>query len=200
MLGTNDPSRETNASATVLDELLTIMQRIDAVLPDVTILLAPLPPIDPAVANATFGGGFLSNADAIRDANAQLPNLVNQAQTLGINAVLVPVPSLSAADLIDGVHLTDGGYAQLAAAWFACSRPISRRMPGRSAATVPRSPGWSTSTALNSATTYAEMRPQTGSTAVVARIGSRALAATTSSRVAPAGTTLYSTCPPKAST
>ena len=119
MLGTNDALRESNASTTVPGELLTIMQRIDAVQPDVTILLAPLPPIDPAVANATFGGGFLSNADAIRDAiNAQLPNVVSQALALGINAVFVPVPSLSTADLTDGVHLTDGGYAELAAAWF----------------------------------------------------------------------------------
>jgi Ca2+-binding RTX toxin-like protein len=119
MLGTNDALRESNASSTVPGELLTIMQRIEAVQPGVTILLAPLPPIDPVVANATFGEGFLANADGIRDAiNAQLPDIVAQAQALGIDAVFVPV-SLSTTHLTDGVHLTEAGHAQLAAAWFA---------------------------------------------------------------------------------
>jgi glucose/arabinose dehydrogenase/lysophospholipase L1-like esterase len=113
MLGTNDALRETNAANTVPGELLQIMQNIAAAQPGATILLAPLPPIDPAQTS------FLPNADTIRaEINAQLPNVVTQAQASGIAAVFVPMSNLTTGDLTDGIHLTDAGHAKIAAAWY----------------------------------------------------------------------------------
>ena len=113
MLGTNDALRESNAADTVPGELLQIMQNIAAAKPGVTILLAPLPPIDPA---QTF---FLPNADTIRaEINAQLQSVVAQANASGITAVFVPMSNLTTGDLTDGIHLTDAGHAKIAAAWY----------------------------------------------------------------------------------
>lgn len=118
MLGTNDAVRENNAAETVPGELLTIMQKLAAEQPDVTILLAPLPPVDPT--RSTYS---LPNSDEIRAAiNAQLPNVVSHAQALGIDATLVPMSDLTTADLTDGVHLTDAGHGKIAAAWFEALR------------------------------------------------------------------------------
>ncbi|WP_246520574.1 putative Ig domain-containing protein [Microvirga arabica] len=114
MLGTNDALRESNAADTVPGELLTIMQRIAAAQPNVEILLAPIPPIDPLRASTS-----LSNSDEIANLlNSRLPGIVQQAQANGINATFVPVPNLTTADLTDGVHLTHAGFAKYAAAWF----------------------------------------------------------------------------------
>jgi lysophospholipase L1-like esterase len=113
MLGTNDALRESNAADTVPGELLQIMQNIAAARPGATILLAPLPPIDPEQTS------FLPNADTIRaEINAQLPNIVAQAQASGITAVFVPMSNLTTGDLTDGIHLTDAGHAKIAAAWY----------------------------------------------------------------------------------
>ena len=115
MLGTNDALNEANAASTVPGELLSIMRSIDGVRPDATILVAPLPPIDPDAP------GFAKRADAddIRAAvNAKLPALVAQAQAQGIDARFVPMPALGKGDLYDGVHLTKAGHAKIAAAWY----------------------------------------------------------------------------------
>ncbi len=112
MLGTNDALRESDAASTVPGEILKIMQNIAGAQPGATILLAPLPPIDPAKTT------FLPNADVIRaNINSQLPNIVAQAKASGISAAFVPMPDLTKADLTDGVHLTDAGHAKVGAAW-----------------------------------------------------------------------------------
>lgn len=115
MLGTNDALNEANAASTVPGELLSIMRGIDAVQPDATILLAPLPPIDPGVS----GFGKRADADDIRAAiNAQLPALAAQARGQGVDARFVPMSSLGTGDLYDGIHLTGAGHARIAAAWY----------------------------------------------------------------------------------
>lgn len=115
MLGTNDALNEADAANTVPGELLAIMRSIDAVQPDVTILLAPLPPIDPTAA------GYVRRADAdqIRAAvNARLPDLAQAAQGEGLDVRLVPMPDLDKGDLFDGVHPTAAGHAKIAAAFY----------------------------------------------------------------------------------
>ena len=80
-----------------------------------TILLAPLPPIDPDAPGYTKR----ADADEIRAAiNAQLPALAAQAQGQGIDARFVPMPDLGTADLFDGIHPTQAGYAKIAAAFY----------------------------------------------------------------------------------
>jgi lysophospholipase L1-like esterase len=115
MLGTNDALNEANAADTVPNELLSIMRSFDAIQPNVTILLAPLPPIDPDAAGYTKR----ADADEIRAAvNAQLPALAAQAQGQGIDARFVPMQNLGTGDLFDGIHPTQAGYAKIAAAFY----------------------------------------------------------------------------------
>ena len=112
MLGTNDAMREDDAAQTVPGELLSIMRSIASIAPDVDIFLASLPPIDAALLP------FRADANEIRDAiNAQLPGIVAEAQSEGIDATYVPV-SYTMADLTDGVHLAEAAHARTAQAWF----------------------------------------------------------------------------------
>jgi lysophospholipase L1-like esterase len=115
MLGTNDALREANAADTVPGELLSIMRSLDAVNPEVTILLAPLPPIDPEASRYKFR----ADADEIRaEINAQLPALAETARKQGIDARFVPMPDLGKGDLYDGIHLTGAGHAKIADAFY----------------------------------------------------------------------------------
>ena len=92
------------------------MQNIAGAQPGATILLAALPPIDPGAYPAQTT--FLPNADVIRaEINSQLPNIVAQAKASGISAAFVPMSDLTKADLFDGIHPTDAGYAKVGAAW-----------------------------------------------------------------------------------
>ena len=116
MLGTNDIKFSSAATRTVPEDLLSIMQSIEKVEPDVTILLAELPPIDPSAP----GYKYLAGAAAARETiNAGLPDLIARAQALGIDARLAPASGLTTNDLFDGIHPTPGGYAKLADAWYA---------------------------------------------------------------------------------
>jgi serralysin len=116
MLGTNDIKFSAAATRTVPEDLLSIMQSIEKVEPDVTILLAELPPIDPSAP----GYKYLASAAAARETiNAGLPDLIARAQALGIDARLAPASGLTTSDLFDGIHPGPDGYAKLADAWFA---------------------------------------------------------------------------------
>lgn len=116
MLGTNDALNEADAASTVPADLLAIMHAIERGAPGTAFLVAPLPPIDPQAPG--YYGGNRADADAIRDAvNAQLPGMVAEARAAGLDARFVPMPTLGAADLFDGVHPNLAGYQKIAAAW-----------------------------------------------------------------------------------
>ena len=91
------------------------MKSIDEVAPDVTILLAQTPPIDPSAP----GYKYRVDADEHREElNARLPGLIADARALGIDARYVPMPGLTTGDLFDGIHPSPGGYAKIAGYWY----------------------------------------------------------------------------------
>ncbi len=107
MLGTNDALRENDAADTAPGDILSIVQNLATQRPNVTVLIAPLPPLSDAT------------AAAIRDAiNAQLPDIAAQARALGIDAHYVPMPTLDTSDLTDGIHLTPEGFQVIAEAFY----------------------------------------------------------------------------------
>ncbi len=118
MLGTNDVLRFANSVDTVPQALLQIFQDLEAQSPGVSILVSALPPLEPDVYQP-LNNGLRNDSDVLAAAvNAQLEDLVLQAQGLGIDVTLVPMPNLTVADLGDGIHPTDAGYAKIAQEWF----------------------------------------------------------------------------------
>ncbi len=118
MLGTNDVLRFANSVDTVPQALLQIFQDLEAQSPGVSILVSALPPLEPEVYQP-LNNGLRDDSDVLATAvNAQLDDLVLQAQGLGIDVTLVPMPNLTVADLGDGIHPTDAGYAKIAQEWF----------------------------------------------------------------------------------
>ncbi len=120
-LGTNDVLRDANADDVVPDTILDIIEDIAAVVPDAHILVSELAPLDPDVYRADLSSSFRADGDVLAAAvNDQLPGIVAQARAQGIEASLVRQTGLSdsAADLGDGVHPTDQGYATIADNWF----------------------------------------------------------------------------------
>jgi len=118
LLGTNDALRDGNAASVVPAALAGIIADIHANAPGVDILLAALPPLDPVVYRQ-FAPGLRADANVLVDQiNAQLEGVVAQAVVNGVNVRFVPMPSLSNADLGDGIHPNSTGYAEMAQAWF----------------------------------------------------------------------------------
>ena len=108
MLGTNDTTSFNNAVDTVAGHLSTIMQRLDAINPGIEIFLSTL--------TVRTNPNLQSQIDQI---NAQLPGLVAQAESQGLNVTLVDMSALTLDDLADGVHPNANGYALMTAAWEA---------------------------------------------------------------------------------
>ncbi len=172
MLGTNDALNEADAASTVRGELLSIMRSIDAVQPDATILLAPLPPIDPTAP----GYRKRADADEIRAAiNAQLPELAQAAQAEGIDVRLVPMPGLGKGDLFDGVHPTAAGHAKIAAALYEALQAGLASGDFRG----PRPWACATSLGRSAGTSWAATWRGTGSSGATAPTGSTAAPART---------------------
>ena len=108
LLGSNDAFRTTNSPDTVPGDLMTILQSIYSANADVQIFLGTILPRRNAREQ--------TDIDAI---NAQLPQLVADAQALGMDITLVDTSSITLADMFDGVHPTDEGYQKLADIWEA---------------------------------------------------------------------------------
>ena len=112
-LGTNDALRDADAGTAVPAAILAIIRDLHAEVPGVRILVSQVAPVD-----LDSSSQWRDDADQLVQAiNAQLPNVVAQAQAEGIAASFVP-QQLTAADLGDGVHPNGGGYAKIADAWF----------------------------------------------------------------------------------
>jgi lysophospholipase L1-like esterase len=118
LLGTNEALRLANAATVVPGYLADILRDLAANAPGVKVLLSALPPLDPGVYRQ-FDQNLRPDGDNLVNAiNAQLSGVVATARTNGVDAVFVPMPTLSTADLGDGIHPNSTGYAEMAAAWF----------------------------------------------------------------------------------
>ena len=108
LLGSNDAFRTDNAPDTVPGDLMTILQSLHSANSDVKVFLgeilerrAPETQVD------------------IDATNLLLPQLVADAQALGIDVTLVDTSSITTADMYDGVHPTAAGHQKLADLWEA---------------------------------------------------------------------------------
>lgn len=119
LLGTNEALRLANAGSVVPGYLASIIADLNANAPGVKVMLAALPPLDPQTYRE-FDSDLRADGDALVNAiNAQLDDVVAAARANGVDAYFVPMPTLSIADLGDGIHPNAIGYAEMAAAWFA---------------------------------------------------------------------------------
>ncbi|MEB3356808.1 MAG: Calx-beta domain-containing protein [Synechococcales bacterium] len=112
MLGTNDLNQDFQV-ATAPDRLATLIDdHIFKLLPDVTLLVSTVPPIDPSKRDV--------DPQTVADFNAAIPGIVAERAAQGKNIQFVDVfSSLTLADLLnDGVHPTPAGYAKVADTWF----------------------------------------------------------------------------------
>ncbi|KAF7561563.1 hypothetical protein G7046_g2578 [Stylonectria norvegica] len=107
MAGTNDMNQPNNP-ATAPARWSSLLDECIAACPDATLIVAQLTPIGNA------GGETL-----VEVFNAALPAIVQSEVAAGHKVVLVDMSaSLTAADLIDGLHPTDAGYNKMAQVWF----------------------------------------------------------------------------------
>ncbi len=108
MAGTNDILRSDKASV-VIDDLNQLIDRLQAELPSVPILVSSIAPIDPAKGKR--------RANIVKEVNAQLPELAEQqgSQVTYVNAG----GSLALDDLVaDGIHPNAAGYQEIGNAWY----------------------------------------------------------------------------------
>jgi lysophospholipase L1-like esterase len=120
MIGTNDVLQEQEVAAAPA-RLGALLDRITAALPRARVLVATLPPLGKPA--------WQTQVDAF---NRALPAIVQGRARAGKRVQLVDVArGMTAADLADGVHPNDGGYAKLAAAWYAALRPLLTPTPPR---------------------------------------------------------------------
>ncbi len=109
MIGTNNilggQSAE-DATAALSNLLNTLFDQA----PEVDLFLGELTPIDPD----RWSGATPEIAAEAEAYNALLPGVVSAQQTQGHSVTLVPMDNITTADLVDGVHPGQGGFATIA--------------------------------------------------------------------------------------
>ncbi len=104
-IGSNDLNEGYEVS-TAPQRLATLIDEIIAAQPDATLLVAQL----------------IINSNATTEArivtyNSQIPAIVQARANQGKHIAMVSMSALTTADLADGLHPNDGGYAKMATAW-----------------------------------------------------------------------------------
>ena len=120
MIGTNDIFISDTA-AEMLGKLSQLIDKITSFSPDVKLLVAAVPPIDPQADENKSAAGQAADVQKIKDYNAGIPKLIASKKTARVSSV--DTSSLTVADLSpravsSGVHLSDGGYSKLGNLWF----------------------------------------------------------------------------------
>jgi hypothetical protein len=115
MLGTNDTGDNDSASE-MINQLSTLIDQIDAYSPNITVLVASIPPIRSDAQSA-------ARIAKANEFNAAIPDLVNDKQALGQKVKFVDMTSLTQNDITpspgdNGLHPTDAGYSKIADFWF----------------------------------------------------------------------------------
>ena len=104
-IGTNDLNGGRDVDAAPA-RLASLIDQIVAAAPDATVLVATLITAE----NST-------TASRIAVYNAQIPGIVQQRANAGKHVRVVDMSHITTADLKDGLHPNDTGYAKMAAAW-----------------------------------------------------------------------------------
>ncbi|MFJ6982942.1 MULTISPECIES: GDSL-type esterase/lipase family protein [unclassified Streptomyces] len=116
-IGTNDMVQNF-APAGAPARLRTLVEHLTAAAPGADVFVSDLVPLaDPA------------GAARVQRFNAAVPGVVSGLAAEGRRVHFVPMAgALTSADLADGVHPTAGGYAKMAARWYAAlvSSPVTR--------------------------------------------------------------------------
>jgi lysophospholipase L1-like esterase len=112
-IGTNDVLQNFNLSGAP-GRLSALIDHITSTAPSAEVFVAQIIPLANAGQDA-----------AARTFNAAIPGIVQSKVNAGKHVHLVDMHSaLTAADLIDGIHPTAGGYDKMAAVWFAALRSV----------------------------------------------------------------------------
>jgi lysophospholipase L1-like esterase len=112
-IGTNDVLQNFNLAGAPA-RLSTLIDHITATVPSAEVFVATIIPLASA-----------SQEAAGRTFNAAIPGIVQRNVSAGKHVHLVDMHSaLTAADLIDGIHPTAGGYDKMAATWYAALRSV----------------------------------------------------------------------------
>jgi lysophospholipase L1-like esterase len=124
-IGTNDILQNHDVAGAPA-RLSALVDHITATVPDAEVFVATIIPM--------ANGG---QEAAGRTFNATIPGMVQSKQNAGKHVHLVDMhAALTTADLVDGVHPTDGGYDKMAATWYTALKavPGSIGTPGQSTA------------------------------------------------------------------
>ncbi|KAL8689165.1 MAG: hypothetical protein Q9218_005102 [Villophora microphyllina] len=107
--GTNDlhTDKPTDPYASAPDRLNSLIQKVISVCPDATILVAQI-----------IHAGDAPTDDRVQTYNAQIPGLVANIAKTHKNIAAVDFGSVTAADLIDGLHPRNSGYQKMGDIWF----------------------------------------------------------------------------------
>jgi lysophospholipase L1-like esterase len=112
-IGTNDVLQNFNLAGAP-GRLSTLIDHITAAAPAADVFVATIIPLASA-----------SQEAAARTFNAAVPGIVQSKVNAGKRVHLVDMhAALTAADLIDGIHPTAGGYDKMAATWYAALRSV----------------------------------------------------------------------------
>jgi len=117
LVGTND-ARATDTAEVMVQQLGALMDAIAGHPYRPKLIVATLPPIDPA--NPTNTPEAIAKIAAY---NAAIPDLVAQKQAAGLDVHLADMGALTLEDISDvpldaGLHATPAGYAKMAGIWF----------------------------------------------------------------------------------
>ena len=114
-IGTNDVLQNYDV-ARAPARLSGLIDHITATAPDAEVFVAMITPL-----------GNAGQDSAARTFNSAIPGIVQNNQNAGKHVHLVDMHSaLTAAELIDGIHPTAGGYDKMAATWFTALQSVAR--------------------------------------------------------------------------
>jgi lysophospholipase L1-like esterase len=112
MAGTNDMPRGDAKGA--VGRLGALIDKIVAAVPDSVVLVATLTPLQFA-------------QQAVTTFNGDVPGLVKARTDQGKKVAVVSMAEVQAADLKDGVHPNDAGYAKMADAWYKAIEQVAAK-------------------------------------------------------------------------
>ncbi|MFC7555807.1 GDSL-type esterase/lipase family protein [Pseudoroseomonas wenyumeiae] len=129
MAGLNDITQEAFPDLTIGQEMRSILDAIAQADPLVHVYVATLTPITAQHANPNMVG----------DVNTAIISTVTQARAAGLNVSLVPMDNITLADLYDGKHPDEEGYAKMAKNWYdaiLATQPSAGGTPGGDAQVI----------------------------------------------------------------